>query len=452
MAEARSKGEWHITAELLESLALGEIDAGVYLTLLLEHLAHLCPECRSGVETFSAGTSPPAAIAPSSEEEALIDRAAAPALAFHELEDRARRGLGVLQALPDHPLRLAAVRTGVLTGANPALVELLLANGRKKIHDSPAAALEAAELAVAVACRLPGGPYGPAFCRERLAEARAHEANALRVVGKLRKAEAVMVEAAKLLEGSADDFLRAEVASFAASLAKDQRRWAEARERLDLAEKLFTSVGAEPRMIVRVRLKRAEVESCAGDPVVAAAMTRATLEAADAAAMPNLHFMAHHNLAWYLCDSGEFEEARRLLTAGESLYRAHPDRSFRLRRAWLEGRVAWGLGERTEADSIFRSVRDAFLEAGLGYPAALVALDLAALCLEEGRTAEVREIAAWTTALFEVNDIHREALAALSLFRQAALQDLLTVQEIRRMAHHLVECQSRPAARAELAS
>ena len=452
MADGRGKGEWHITAELLESLTLGEIDPGVYLTLLLEHLVRLCPDCRAGVETFSSGAPTPAGAARPSYE-SLIDRAAAPALAFHEMEERAQRSLAVLEALPDHPLRLAAVRTGMLAaGANPALVELLLEGGRRRIHDSPAAALEAAELAVEVARRLPGGPYGATFCRERLAEARAHQANALRVIGDLRKAEGVMTEAAELLEGSADDFLRAEMASFAASLAKDQLRWPEARTRLDLAERLFNAVGADPRTIVRVRLSRAEVEFCAGDAEEAVVMARATLEAADAESMPELYFIAHHNLAGYLCDIGEHEEARRLVEAVEPLYRAHPDRSFRLRRVWLDGRIAWGAGELATAEERFRAARDGFVEDGLGYPAALVALDLAALHLEQGRTAEVREIAAWTTALFKANDIHREALAALTLFRQAAVQDVVTVHEIRRLARHLTELQRHPAARSELAS
>lgn len=450
MEDGCSRGEWHVTPELLRALARGEVDPGVYLTLLFEHLVRLCPHCQAGIAAFSSGA--PSGVAPSAGDEAWVERAAAPALAFNGQECRAREALAVLEALPDHSARLAAVRGGALAGPDPALVEFLLSAGRERIHDAPQAALEAAELATEVARRLPACAYGATFRRERLAEARAHEANALRAIGDLREAEALLSEATGLLEGSADDLLRAEVASFAASLAKDRCRWSKARAYLDLAEQLYTSIGAEPEAVIRVRLNRADVDYCSGDLGSALEQGRATLEAIGDATPVALRFIAHHNLACCLCDAGELEEARRLLAAAEPLYRAHPDRSFRLRLGWLEGRIARGLGEPAVAEASFRSVRDAFLEAGLGYDAALVALDLAALYLEQGRTAEVREIAAWTEVLFEAHDIHREALAALTLFRQAALRDLVTVEEIRRVARHLADLRLRPPARSELAS
>ncbi len=450
MEECRGKGKWHVTPELLEALARGEIDPGVYLTLLLEHLVRLCPECHAGVEALSTGRR--SVVAASSPNSALIDRAAVPALAFHEQQRRARRELALLGALADHPRRLAAVRRGAFTALNPALVELLLAAGRDKIHDSPTAALEAAELAVELARRLPADTYGEAFCRDRVAEARAHQANALRAAGDLHGAEAVMAEAAALLESSADDLLRAEVASFAASLAKDQRRLSDAVAHLDLAEKLYASIGAEGERLIGVWLKRAEVAFLGGDVSTAVGQARATLAALDAGTPPSLRFIAHHNLAWYLCEAGELKEAQQLLAAAEPLYLAHPDRSFRLRRDWLRGRIALGLGDTAAAEASLRAARDGFLEAGLGYDAALVALDLAVLLLEQGRTAEVREIAVWTKVLFEAQDIHREALGALSLFRQAALRDLLTVHEIRRVARYLSDLRDQPASRSEVAS
>ena len=415
-------------------------------------LALRCPSCGQEVtatEAVGSGARPDAA---SAEDGPPVDRAATPKLSVHDRQRRAREVLTVLDALPDHATRLAAARGSALAGPDPDLVELLLKTGRERIHDSPREALERAELAVEVARRLPEAMYGARFCRDRLAEARGHEANALRVVGKLRQAERVMAKAAKLLEGSTDDFLRAEVASFAASLAKDQRRWADAQAALDLAERLYTQVGAAPEALIRVRLNRAHVASCSGDLASAVVQARAGLEAVDETTPSILRFIAHHNLACYLCDAGHHQEARGLLAAAEPLYLAHPDRSFRLRLNWLRGRIALGLDDPLMAEANFRGARDGFLEAGLGYDAALVALDLAVLCLEQGRTAEVREIAAWTSALFEANEIHREALAALTMFREAALQDLVTVQEIRRVARRLTELQRRPAARGDAGS
>ncbi len=389
---------------------------------------------------------------PACGQELSVADAGDSSLTRRQQEQRARETVAILEALPGHAARLAAVRGSALAGLDPALVELLLAAGREKIHDSPVAALEAAELAAEVAPRLPEETYGARFCRDRLAEARAHQANALRAAGDLHGAEAVMAEAAALLESSADDLLRAEVASFAASLAKDEGRWSEARSQLDLAEALCASVSAHPEFLTRVRLNRADVDYCAGDLDTAVVQARANLAALDETTPPSLRFIVHHNLACYLCDAGELEEAQQLLAAAEPLYLAHPDRSFRLRRDWLRGRIAMGLGDTAAAEASLRAARDGFLEAGLGYDAALVALDLAVLLLEQGRTADVREIAVWATALFEAQDIHREALASLSLFRQAALQDLVTVQEIRRVARQLCELRHQSAIRSEVAS
>ena len=52
-------------------------------------------------------------------------------------------------------------------------------------------------------------------------------------------------------------------------------------------------------------------------------------------------------------------------------------------------------------------------------------LDLAVLYLRLGRRAEVRRLAEEILPLFKAQDVHREALAALTLFQEAARQDSL---------------------------
>jgi len=59
----------------------------------------------------------------------------------------------------------------------------------------------------------------------------------------------------------------------------------------------------------------------------------------------------------------------------------------------------------------------------MGYDAALVSLHLALLYTKEGRAAAVAELAREMIPIFEAQDIHREALAALTVFRQAAFHE-----------------------------
>jgi hypothetical protein len=141
-----------------------------------------------------------------------------------------------------------------------------------------------------------------------------------------------------------------------------------------------------------------------------------------------------------------------LTTSRSSLLGFHRERSFRLRARWLRGKIAYGLGELAAAEADLAAARDGFLAAELGLDAAIVALDLAILHAEQGRHGEVRRIATWTSRLFEAQDVHPEALAALGLFRQAALREALSAGEIRRVVRYLRSVRVAPPSRHQAAS
>jgi hypothetical protein len=67
----------------------------------------------------------------------------------------------------------------------------------------------------------------------------------------------------------------------------------------------------------------------------------------------------------------------------------------------------------------------------------MASLDLALLYLREGRTAEVQPLAAEMVALFESRDVHREALAAVHLFQEAAQREEVTAGVVREVAGRL---------------
>jgi hypothetical protein len=68
---------------------------------------------------------------------------------------------------------------------------------------------------------------------------------------------------------------------------------------------------------------------------------------------------------------------------------------------------------------------------------ALASMELAVLLIEEGETREVKRLAIETERIFRMNGIHREALAALRLFRLAVERETATVALARRIVAYL---------------
>src|SRR5689334_21553830 len=81
--------------------------------------------------------------------------------------------------------------------------------------------------------------------------------------------------------------------------------------------------------------------------------------------------------------------------------------------AGAEGAIGFGLGRIDQAEASFQEVRKEFQDLGKVYDAALVSLDLAALSAQQGRTAELKWLAAEMVPIFESREIHREGLVAL---------------------------------------
>jgi hypothetical protein len=69
----------------------------------------------------------------------------------------------------------------------------------------------------------------------------------------------------------------------------------------------------------------------------------------------------------------------------------------------------------------------------MGYDVALALLEEAVLLLEERRTAEVKELAGDLVKVFESKGVHREAVAALLLFQEAAESETATAELGRRL-------------------
>jgi hypothetical protein len=171
-------------------------------------------------------------------------------------------------------------------------------------------------------------------------------------------------------------------------------------------------------------------------------MVLAALEMLPAESEPRLYLSGRHNLALYLAETGHYTQAAGLLEADENLYRQIPEPWLELRLSWLHGKIAAGLGDSIEAERLLRESRDGFARQGNGYDAAMASLDLARLYIEEGRASDVLPLAAEMVALFEAQDVHREALAAILLFQEAAQRQEITAAMVRELAGRLETARS----------
>jgi tetratricopeptide (TPR) repeat protein len=146
-----------------------------------------------------------------------------------------------------------------------------------------------------------------------------------------------------------------------------------------------------------------------------------------------------------LCHVDRYQEAEEVLPELRALT-ARPEQAMdRVRVCWLAGRVAGGLGRIEEGIEALSAVRVKFAEAKIRYDEAMVSLELAGLYLQQGRTAEVKALAAKMEPVFHDQGVHAEAQKALALFRQAVELETMTVEMVRRLVAYLYRAQHDPA-------
>jgi tetratricopeptide (TPR) repeat protein len=196
-------------------------------------------------------------------------------------------------------------------------------------------------------------------------------------------------------------------------------------------------------------LNKANTLLVLGDVEEAVATLRRVAPLVEAEGQPQLLLALRFNLAVNLWFLGRYAEVIGLLTDLRKLAVGVGNELDLVRLRWLEGRIAAGLGRRDEALSALSRVREEFVSREIAYDAALVSLELANLHLEEGRTAEVRNLARQMMWVFHAQGVPREALAALKLFCEAAEREAVTLDLARRLAEYLFRAQNDPNLRFE---
>ena len=326
-----------------------------------------------------------------------------------------------------------------------SLAERLCHESEEAASDRADRALELARLAHRVAEREPGGEAW----RSRLeGYTLGFLANAQRVSGDLPGAEATFARAWKLWEAGvgSDQGLLAEwrLLDREASLLRERRRFGDAFTRVDRA------LATAPRELAgRILMNKAVVLEQMGEAERAIEALREAAPFVDGRREPRLLFGLRFNLIVNLCHLRRYAEAEALLPEVQELAVALRKELDLLRVVWLKGKIAAGLGWDEQARIAFEQVRREFTAREIAYDCALVTLELAALLLEQGHTREVRALAEEMLWIFRAQGVHREALAALQVFCDAARRETASAELARRVALFLHRAQHDPQLRFE---
>jgi tetratricopeptide (TPR) repeat protein len=294
--------------------------------------------------------------------------------------------------------------------------------------------VERAASLAALAQEIAGRMRGPESWRHRVQGfATAHVANALRVRGELREAEVILAQAKELWESGSDPAAVLDpgrLPSLEGALRRDQRRFTEALALLDQA----AVVGRSPELALIQKGFTLEVMGEYERAVEALRRAEPLVERKGDLRLMNILRL---NLAWDFCHLGRFAEADAIGQRVRTVAAEMGDEIGILRGLWLAGRIAAGMGRPEEARKLLGQAQREFATRRMGYDVALALLEEAALLLSEGRTAEVRALTPSLTEIFESKGVHREALAALRLFQEAAEREEATADLARRVLGYL---------------
>jgi tetratricopeptide (TPR) repeat protein len=328
------------------------------------------------------------------------------------------------------------------------LVYLLLAEAERFFTSDVGEARHFAELAYEVAQH-----SAASFdALELLALSQAYIANSHRAGGDLREAEQQYVKVRHMSRHFAvsDPAVLARIDELEASLRKDQRRFAESAELLARAVLLYQSQGSHETEIARALVNLGDLYYVQGAYVRAVEITEAALKCLNAETSPRLYACGRYNLALQLVELGEDDRAAALIESDREFFRRFPEPWTQLRLLCLQAKIVARQGDLLAAVRLFCEARDGFLAQGIGFDAAIVSVELALLYLQLGHTAAIKTLASELHQLFQAQDVHREAAAALLLFQQAIQQEAVTVELAQQLALYLERARVRPELRFEL--
>lgn len=438
----------HLTALQVDSLLRREIPRPQMFDMLV-HLED-CGDCSRHVEqAIKTSIGRTARLSPFEKTTRLLDYSGAVISAVDKLASEFSSMKQHRETVPAQVAKLLSLSSSHrrLIIANDsrfhswALTEGVVAASRAIGIEDPEEGADLAEVAVELAAHLPVEGFRGKLCRDLEASAWASLGNSLRVQTDFAAA-ARAFERAKdcLAKGSGDPLDKAQLLDLESSLLRELRDFSASEHKLDEAIRGYR-VANERHLEGRALVKLAKLYTESGRAEESLPLLDRAACLIDVEREPALALILQENRLDHLSEAGRLDEAERLLPEVRSLIKTHGSRTERLRLLWIEARLRHRLGQIELADQMLWRAREGFLAAKSGYEVALVSLDIAALYLEQGRAGDVRALIVETLPQITARNIHREALMAWTLLRQAVEQETVTLGLLDEIASRVREAQ-----------
>lgn len=359
------------------------------------------------------------------------------------------QGMGLLAELEKHPLkqRLSLVRDDPRFH-HWGLFDRMLVKYLDYSRNDPQAGIDLVYLALGVLETLPQDRYKKELIEDFRASAFSALGNAKRLGGFFEEAKAAIQAAWESLEdGTGDPLEEANLLSLEATLHRDLGQFDRSAALLDRAIRIYKEIGDDNRY-ARILIQQADAFGHA-EPAKGIELLQDALSLLDAAQEPRLELCARHNLAWFLNDAGQSNEALAFLEMTRPLYCVFTDSWTQLRLHWLEARIARSLGDLIESEAIFQKVAAEFEKRDIHHELTLVSIDLAETYSTQGKLDAAVKLAADFQPVLASWGMHAEGQAMWMLFHKslaehAAMKATVETAAFRGIAHYFHHAWHRP--------
>lgn len=405
-----------------------------------EHLLSKCGECHARAKGFLSALRSQLSV--DWESEAFDSVAEKLSSKLAEWTQRApaekREAPELVEQLLEQPQgrRMMLVRNSDRYHTWP-VVDRLCEASRVAAAADPADAVAIACVAIEICDSLDTAAYGSTVKADIAARAWAYRANAERAADDLEAAWSSMAQAEEYLAaGTQLDSARAEIITIRSYLESCQRQFTAARALAQEAKEIYRQLG-DAHLQGRMHLVLAGIDLEEGVTEAAVTNLRSAVRLVDVEREPRVGLVVQQNLVLALADMERLEEAEAQLPAAWEICRAIGTRLDQLRLRWTEARIDAGLGRHHRAEVTLIDIKEAFKGLEQPYEAALAGLELALLYAEQGRAREMKLLALEMLPVFARNEIHREALAAMTIFAKAAAAESATLEIVEKTLHSL---------------